>query len=219
MAQHDQTSYPLKESHRAVPCIACHTRTVAADGLISYQFSFKSTRCLVCHKDPHHGEVKKYVDDKGCEFCHNEASWSKVSFDHGATKFPLDGKHASVTCIKCHHTGQSATADSKVTFAGAAQACQDCHKDIHRGQFAAAEKAVTECAKCHTPKNWVPAEKFDHNTVSRFKLDGAHKGVACVKCHRPTVVDGLNFVAYKPLDTACAACHDASMLNGKGKKS
>ncbi|MFZ1685181.1 MAG: hypothetical protein WAU88_13785 [Candidatus Zixiibacteriota bacterium] len=217
MAQHDSTKFALKAAHRAVPCIACHTRTVSEDNQVSYRFAFTSMQCLACHKDPHNGEVKKYVDERGCEYCHNDNSWALVKFDHGVTKFALDGKHAAVPCGKCHTSEAKGKVQAKLTFVGASTKCQDCHKDIHRGQFAI-ENSVTDCARCHTPNAWAGAEKFDHST-SRFKLDGAHKGVACQKCHRPTVIDEQPFVAYKPLDTACAACHDASVLNGKVKKS
>ncbi len=218
MSQHDQTRYPLKGAHRAIPCVACHTRTVSADQAVSYEFKFTSVACLACHKDPHRGEVNKYVSQKGCEFCHMEDSWKQVSFDHNLSDFHLEGKHAAVACGKCH-SGQMAGQNTLVlTFVGASKLCQDCHKDIHRGQFASADSSSTDCSRCHSSQSW-KAEKFNHNVSSRFKLDGAHINVPCEKCHHPTVIDNESFVAYKPLDTACAACHGATKVMEKEKKS
>ena len=60
MAQHEQTDYPLRGAHQAVPCLACHQRSGdRSDPKLS--FVFNSTRCQACHKDPHRGQVDKLV--------------------------------------------------------------------------------------------------------------------------------------------------------------
>jgi hypothetical protein len=217
LSQHDQTDYPLRGAHKAVPCDACHRKPATANQLASFQFQFSSTACLVCHADPHRGEVKKYVDDKGCQFCHSEDTWKQVSFDHNLTRFHLDGKHQSVACRPCHTGTIQATGETTVTFVGAGMLCQDCHKDPHRGQFVSADSNITACGSCHLATGWKPST-FDHNRSARFKLDGAHQNVQCRLCHKPTVVDGLSFVAYKPLDTACASCHGGSIPVEKERK-
>ncbi len=217
LVQHDSTDYPLRGAHRAVPCVACHKTSSASTQAAQYQFRFVSTKCLDCHRDPHHGEVKKYVKDKGCEFCHVDQSWTQVTFDHDLAPFHLEGKHRSVTCAKCHTVPAKNNGDSTLTFAGPVRQCQNCHEDVHRGQLAAAGAKKTECKSCHTAENWRNAT-FDHNRSARFKLEGAHKNVPCQKCHRPTVVNGKTFVAYKPLDITCASCHGASSALDKEKR-
>jgi hypothetical protein len=218
MVKHDSTSYSLKGAHLAVPCLACHTRAVDDTKAVSYRFRFLSTRCLACHTDPHRSEVNKFVEKSGCEFCHAVDSWKQVQFDHNLSDFHLDGKHAAVPCDKCHIARPNIETPAVLTFVNITKVCADCHKDIHRGQFALADSSGTDCAKCHTPQSW-GAAKFDHNAASRFKLDGAHIRVPCVKCHLPKLVDGEPFVAYKPLDTTCAACHGATKVLDKEKKS
>ncbi|MEW5795283.1 MAG: hypothetical protein AB1772_02880 [Candidatus Zixiibacteriota bacterium] len=218
MSQHESTQYPLRGAHRAVPCLACHTSRDGEQKALVYHFKFRSTRCLDCHRDPHRGEVNKYVAAGGCETCHGVEYWALVSFDHSQTRFALDGKHAAVACIMCHSTGTPARGETHLTFVGASKQCQDCHRDVHRSQFAASLTHLTDCSGCHTSRNW-KAEKFDHNRGSRFALDGAHRHVACGRCHVPAMVDGERFVAYKPLDTACVSCHGANLSLESEKKS
>ena len=209
-AQHDSSAYPLRGAHRAVSCDACHRSKQPKSGTVAFQFRFKTTQCLACHSDPHRGEVKKLVDEKGCEFCHVIDSWRVVSFDHAKTKFALEGKHKAVNCQKCHTGKSRKTGQTIFTMVGAKTECQACHTDIHKGQFAKKKSSVTDCASCHTPENW-KAPKFDHNAASRFKLDGAHKNVPCNLCHKPTQKDGKQYFAYKPLDITCVSCHGSGI--------
>lgn len=217
IARHDSTDYPLRGAHKAVPCNLCHG---PKDGV--YVFKFASVRCLVCHTDPHHGELNTFVNDKGCEFCHSDARWADVQFDHSKTKFALDGKHAAVACRACHHSDDPSGA--KLTFVGAKTICADCHADPHRGQFASVPTSEsggngpTDCLRCHTPQNW-KAALFDHNTQARFKLDGAHQKVPCQRCHKPTGTGADQYVLYKPLGTSCASCHNATIPTGEKGKS
>ncbi len=206
LSQHDQSKYPLRGAHRAVPCDACHRKQSAESASAAFHFRFSSVRCLDCHSDPHRGEVNKFVSERGCEYCHAVESWREVAFDHNVTKFPLGGKHQSVACKKCHLGILTSTGDTVLAMALAKPECSSCHTDIHRSQFAADGAEITDCSRCHTPENW-KASKFDHNSTSRFKLDGAHNKIACSKCHRPSIIDGAAFVAYRPLDTTCVSCH------------
>ena len=89
---HAKTGYPLKGKHAAVACQACHVKPAA---LVTLKF----TRCADCHQDVHKGVFP--ADD--CAACHTEAGFRPAKFDHTArTKFPLDGKHATATCVACH---------------------------------------------------------------------------------------------------------------------
>ncbi|MBI5626678.1 MAG: hypothetical protein HY935_05680 [Nitrosomonadales bacterium] len=105
------------------------------------------------------------------------------------SKYPLLGRHALVTCKKCH---------SAPTYKDASKECYGCHEkdDKHKRRLG------TECQTCHTARSW-QAWDFDHNKTN-FKLDGPHKKVAgkCYDCHQ------------KPMEkkvlasTACGSCHD-----------
>ncbi len=77
--------------------------------------------------------------------------------------------------------------------------------DVHRQQLVDYGK----CDSCHTSfSNWKDLE-FDHNTQSRFSLEGAHATVACSRCHLPMkVADGSEVVQYKPLGRECVDCHE-----------
>lgn len=212
LSQHDSTDYPLTGAHLAVPCVACHIVTDRATQIRSHRFQFNPIRCLVCHADPHHGAVDRFVSKDGCESCHIEESWAKLSFDHSLTEFALEGKHQATPCVKCHHREKRGS-DVHIAFASKKKLCQDCHDDIHRGQFAAADShGNTDCTRCHTPSNWT-AEKFMHNRDSRYQLEGAHQKVPCAKCHIPVMKDDKLFVQYKPLDTTCVSCHGGAELD------
>ena len=66
LSQHDQG--PIPADHRQSPVMHA---TAANEQIRRGIFPIcLKPQCLVCHSDPHRGEVKKYVDGKGCEFCH-----------------------------------------------------------------------------------------------------------------------------------------------------
>ena len=124
-----QTRYPLTGLHVQVKCEKCHTP--GADGKPRYT-GIPFAKCSDCHADTHHGSFPQ-----GCESCHSTESWKRISlaavernFDHSKTKYPLQGKHATVDCALCHAGGDF---KKPVAFAK----CMDCHKlDPHNGQFA-----------------------------------------------------------------------------------
>lgn len=211
MAQHDQTDYPLRGAHRAIPCMACH-QSISGSGSTALSFTFVSTRCLACHKDPHRGQVDKLVAASGCELCHAVESWQQVTYDHSKSNFALEGRHVTVACTKCHAEIAAASDRKAVRFTGIRTDCKSCHNDIHGGQFASGN--ITDCSRCHSPSNW-KAPKFDH-AVSRFKLDGAHRAVACGKCHPSSPTESGVMVRYKPIDTTCLSCHGNNVPERNG---
>lgn len=202
MAQHEQTEYPLRGAHQAVPCLACHN-SGASGTEKALKFTFNSTRCMACHKDPHRGQVDKLVAAEGCETCHNIDTFNKVNYDHSKSNFALEGMHVKVACNKCHADLANTNDRTLVKFTGIRSDCQSCHADTHKAQFAA--DGVTPCAGCHTAKGWKPST-FDH-AKSRFVLDGAHRKVACGKCHRSQSDGTDTWTVYKPLETTCVSCH------------
>jgi hypothetical protein len=174
------------------------------------RFTFKSTACADCHKDPHFWEVEKFTATKGCQACHKVDSWRNIKFDHLQTGFALNGKHVAVQCITCHQPVALRSGAKKIGFKNLKQDCQSCHEDVHNGQFALVVGnqlgGVTTCADCHSETNWEPS-KFDHNRDARFKLDGAHARLRCEACHSVVEENGKQFRRFKPMKFDCADCH------------
>jgi hypothetical protein len=207
ISDHGQSKYPLTGSHLAVPCFACHAQFVDDKGREFAQFDFADQSCKGCHDDVHRGQLNKFIDESGCEFCHNTESWHKVSFDHSKTQFPLIGKHESTECMGCHIIENPGTDLELIRMSPLAQECGLCHKDPHMEQFVTEDKQPESCKKCHTPVAWKQLQ-FDHNRDASWALDGAHANVACTLCHLPeTSPEGGSFTRYKPLSSACADCH------------
>ncbi len=175
-----QTKYPLLGKHAKAKCVSCHKGDLYKDKL--------STVCFSCHEkdDKHKGQ-----EGKKCETCHVEETWTKADkFNHQRMSvFPLLGRHALVTCKKCH---------AGPTFKDASKECFGCHEkdDVHK------RKLGTECQTCHSTRAW-QAWDFDHNKTG-FKLDGAHKKIAnkCYYCHKKPM---SKKVVQSP---ACGSCHD-----------
>lgn len=207
---HNKSKYKLEGAHLAVPCLMCHATVAKGRNNERMQFTFRQTKCEDCHTDIHKGEVDKYKKINGCEHCHNVDTWHSVKFDHKQTKFPLEGRHENVACVKCHKPVQIGTRRERYKFLKVSVNCVDCHEDIHLGQFADSRGAIS-CEKCHTPKDWF-AEKFEHNRDSRYKVEGAHLAVKCEGCHKTETRAGKKFVMYKPIDTACSNCHKGSEI-------
>jgi len=202
---------PLASAHAKLEgitnCQQCHEagRTLSAE------------RCLTCHRPiasrmAAKSGVHRAVTGE-CQRCHVEhrgadadlRRLNRQTFDHAAeTGFALDGLHAkpTVTCASCH---------KKRTFLAARPACDSCHADPHKG------KLGLDCTKCHrtTVAFKQSRTQFDHATA-RFPLTGAHRGVACEKCHVDRVFRGLAFddctpchknSHRRPLGRTCASCH------------
>lgn len=208
MEQHAQSRYPLKGSHLAIPCLACHAQSLTDKGDAYAKFAFADMSCKGCHADKHKGKLDKYMKNNGCEFCHNVDSWRKITFDHSTTGFPLIGKHNQNECMTCHIRENIGMEDELIRMAPLARQCELCHADPHRGQFVLDANAEVKinCGRCHTPDAWKEL-LFDHTRDARWALDGAHQKVACNLCHKPqTDADGV-YALYRPLASACTDCH------------
>jgi len=171
------TRYPLRGKHAQITCVSCHKGFVYQEKL--------ATACLACHRkdDTHKGQLGAQ-----CESCHNEASWKQSRIDHGLTRFPLLGKHAKVPCKDCHATAQ---------FKDAKSDCYSCHKKDDKHKM----KLGTRCEQCHNPRSWKQWD-FDHDRRTAFPLDGKHRGLDCLACHKSPIQGRLKAPA------ACAACHE-----------
>jgi len=218
LARHQQTRFPLNGGHVATPCNQCHqskadfTRTAGLKPAVMYRFEDRS--CAVCHQDPHQGQFRERMlrvgaggTALGCQACHSTESWSDLQkFDHTSTKFPLLGAHRAVACMDCHKPPNLETRLRNVDFRAAPTRCEQCHQEIHGGQFAKAGQA-TACASCHDSGRWKPA-LFDHETRTTFPLKGAHRNVRCEACHKNIqLVAGKQVLFYKPTPAACVDCH------------
>ncbi|MEK7811587.1 MAG: cytochrome C, partial [Pseudomonadota bacterium] len=174
---HKLTDFILKGAHlgEKVKCASCHKP--------DKKFSQAPTYCNDCHKkdDKHKGGL-----GTDCAKCHIDKDWKTTEFDHDKTHFKLLGKHVDVKCVKCHIEHK---------YKDTPKTCVACHKkdDVkaHRG------KLGTDCAKCHSEKDW-KTTKFDHDKTE-FKLLGKHEEVKCDKCH----IDKK----YKDTPKLCNACH------------
>jgi len=229
LAEHDSTAFPLVGAHRAQPCVACH-RAASGSGSApgAPPLALPHATCEDCHGDPHGPELARLSGGDGCRACHREDSWRDVRFAHDRTGWPLAGRHADIACRDCHTpVGLSAASSAgpavarqvaaptsavALVFAGVPRACVSCHVDPHRGQFGgdATPVAGDDCARCHAPDAWRPA-RFDHDRQSRFPLTGAHRQVACARCH-PLERDAAGeFARYRPRGTDCADCHGTAV--------
>lgn len=175
---HAKTKFQLEGKHQDVACALCHA---------GERYLGIPTDCASCHRvdDVHRGRF-----GKKCESCHTSSQWKTQDFDHARkTKFPLTGKHSSVSCDGCHPGG---LVEQKL-----AMDCLSCHRsdDVHDGRNG------SECESCHTTSAWKPAT-FDHDRKTEFPLRGAHRDVSCEACHTRSVHE-------QKLGSSCESCHAA----------
>ena len=196
--KHNETKFTLEGGHVSTPCFECHKK--------GKDWSFRNIgkKCLDCHVNIHKGEIDtSYFPEEDCEKCHTVNSWSAVKFDHQLTSFPLEGKHKIQTCRKCHFEDKKDGTYSQKFSSLKNSSCEGCHPDIHHGQFK--ENNQTSCLKCHGFENWQPS-KFNHGDT-HFKLEGAHKNLACNKCHKEIKEKDINYRNYNLKDHQCINCH------------
>lgn len=216
LAKHKQTKFELTGGHLAVPCGDCHKLADKNQPkpLIPYHFSDLS--CTTCHEDIHHGQFRERMvktgtngQPLGCTACHGTKSWHELDgFDHDQTEFALTGAHRAVACIDCHKPPNLETKMLNVDFKKAPKKCEECHEDVHGGQFAKLyADNITQCADCHNASKWKPS-LFDHDKRSSFPLEGEHRNVACAGCHKLfKEIDGKQVLFYAPTLKQCSDCH------------
>jgi nitrate/TMAO reductase-like tetraheme cytochrome c subunit len=196
LEEHNKTKFQITGAHLATPCESCHYQQN------NWQFKGIGIACITCHENIHKNELKiEFIPENNCSFCHQTESWNTINFDHNKTKFPLLGKHNSISCGSCHRKNENEK--SAIIFSSIKKECESCHKDVHFGQFQV--EGISDCSRCHAFENWKP-EKFDHNKTE-FNLDGAHKNIPCAKCHPQIEINGNTFIKFKLEDFKCATCH------------
>src|SRR5437868_3642255 len=210
---------PLSRAHKtldgAVHCTSCHK---FGGGRV--------LRCLECHTEiasrlnSHRGLHASYGLTPGssqdCARCHSEhngedfpiVKWTPTpaGFDHSKTGYALEGKHAGLTCNKCHTPDRITPAervsiqvrDRSRTFLGLPQACTTCHQDEHNGRLG------PNCQQCHNFANWKDVSHFDHSKT-KYPLTGLHAQITCQKCHTPGPDNKPRFVGLT--FGKCSDCH------------
>ncbi len=186
----------------AVPGVATPT---AHGPLASVKFTAATKTCASCHADVHLGQLSAT-----CESCH-ALSLAKFAvtagFDHARTKFRLGGKHAQVTCQKCHESKTGAYpsgAGTAVKFTGIGSACLTCHTDVHLGQLG------TSCETCHTDQTFKIANFTHRNPALRGFFVGAHLKAKCDTCHDKATgafAAGRGTAVRYAVGTECTSCH------------
>jgi hypothetical protein len=85
--------------------------------------------------------------------------------------------------------------------------CQDCHEDIHKGQFAGAPHQ-NRCEFCHNLQGFKPTRfALARHKETRFSLTGAHIAVLCADCHKAVPAGSTAPVKYRFDDRSCTGCH------------
>ena len=192
---HNKTNFPLRGAHQQVNCAECHNMSLSPQQLFQDRLGVQTNDCNRCHEDVHEGRFGLQ-----CVDCHNEKSFTQVetkTFNHNLTDFPLQGKHQSVDCRKCH------TADS-FTEPLPHNTCATCHTDYHEGQFAV--NAVSpDCASCHTVDGFAPSTfSLEQHAATAFPLTGAHTATPCIACH----LQEDNRWQFRNIGKRCIDCHD-----------
>ena len=134
---HNKTKFPLLGSHFKVECKKCHDTA---------KYNDAKKDCYSCHQKEDKHELKLGT---ACEKCHNVRDWKAWDFDHGKTKFKLDGGHGKLDCLDCH------TIAMKKDKIDTPMGCAGCHNkdDVHEGGFG------KQCDKCHTTKSFKEIRK------------------------------------------------------------
>ena len=185
---HAATGFALDGAHARIECSACH---------VGGRYKGTPAACYSCHardytatQNPNHTAARFPTE---CSQCHTTARWNSARFDHNTfTRFALTGAHVNATCQQCHTNGR---------FTGTPKDCASCHlADFNRttNPNHATAGFPTTCATCHGTASWSGA-KFDHNTLTKFPLTGAHINATCLQCHANGRFAGT------PKD--CASCH------------
>ncbi len=227
LEDHAQARFPLQDAHLATPCAECHLKKLGKpfevgpakppssgklSSLVLSPWRLRApdkefSECSSCHESPHRGQFA----GRKCIDCHQKATWRLAgTFDHDArTKYPLEGKHASVRCQACH----PAETDARGTFFRytpiEAGDCVACHEDQHFGQFRMIEPKLA-CSSCHAVEGF-KAIRFTHDDprYSDWPLKGEHGKVQCDKCHHRLALEDDRLVSvYRPTPMACGWCHE-----------
>lgn len=245
------TDYALTGKHARARCVSCHYVQPATTPLVmNWKLQPVGTTCSDCHGDPH-----GLRPGAQCQGCHDTEDFAasargKVGAGDGETAdagvddsklatrvvhtgaattigaaardryhdlppFSLAGGHARLECAQCH--------GGRGDLQGVGKVCDTCHRqdDIHAASLG------PQCGQCHTVRAFFPS-RFTHTAVG-FSLVGAHRVLACAKCHsagnymgisgdclschlddamRARTTSGVDHLAPQYVGRACIDCHN-----------
>ncbi|MBT8275187.1 MAG: hypothetical protein KJO39_03500 [Bacteroidia bacterium] len=155
-----------------------------------YRLSFTIALLLVLlpvmSQSPHGDDLKM-----DCAECHTPDSWTlnfeTLQFDHGTTKFELEGSHEVTDCKACH---------TDLTFKDTSTDCISCHLDVHN------QSVGNDCMRCHNSDSWLVFNIPELHEQNGFPLIGAHTNLGCIECH-----DSASTLVFRPLGNECIECH------------
>jgi len=231
---HDKAGYSLERAHADVVCRSCHApdhvvdpavrAARSSDAALARTFLGLGTECTGCHaEDDPHGDQ---FGSRACSTCHEPDRWEvPTRFDHTATAYPLQGRHAGVACSECHGPVERAVY-TPLDHGD----CADCHATPHGAAIRGA------CADCHDTRGWggagssLASGAVDHGRTA-FPLRGAHATAECATCHRtgaPLRTELLR-ISYRrgtasrslpiPESRTCSSCHvDRHAFAGSGSR-
>ncbi len=166
------TAFVLKGEHKTAQCTDCH---------VNGQYEGLSSECVACHlddynqtDDPNHKQLGFPTD---CTQCHGTGANTWDDADSTHTSFTLKGQHRVIQCSACHVNGR---------YEGLSSECAACHLDDYNQTDNPNHKQLgfsTDCVLCHGTGgvSWESAV-FDHNSI--WALQGAHKNLDCLSCHK-----------------------------------
>ena len=187
-------------------CAKCHPAPWDADT--------QASRCMRCHTDIStqiakpssiHGAMMAN-NNLACRSCHPDHRGATASltnmiggnFPHDSTGYSLKSHRLTkaglaFTCQDCH-TQEITHFDKAI--------CTTCHQQINSAFMSSHTQAYgTDCRGCHDGLETI-SKNFDHSQ-SVFKLEGRHQGLTCEKCH----TNARTAVNFKSQPADCAACH------------
>src|SRR5581483_3951838 len=150
---HDKDSrFPLTGKHATTVCGGCHRPQRVGNGPLFVRYKPLEIACGSCHTDYHQGQflvaavarssrsASDSSDDappppraRGCDNCHKTTRFKDTIFEHNNptfTSYPLEGRHATVACGKCHPTVRVASEVQTVRYRPMPHRCEECHVDF-----------------------------------------------------------------------------------------
>lgn len=229
------SSFKLEGKHAEMSCAKCHTPNGDKVQPAIYKWdNLKQDDCLTCHKPFHQNTLSNKYAGGQCSKCHEQNSWKIPKFNHAVTGVTLNGKHAEINCIKCHVQKNNPAEVQYKTLQGPIKAlanhwmglqnnCNSCHKDIHSfGTYQSNRFGrLDNCKTCHNERSFKEGLNFNHSLDTRFKIDGKHKELTCIKCHTPnsTEENSTRKYFFKDLEKDnCVVCHKSPHLKTFSEK-